>query len=897
MRKILALILALCMVLSTMGTVVFADSTANVAKVGNIEYPTIDEAIANWTANTTLTLLDDVTLNDVITLKSTEHHILDLGTYTMTAASKKNAIEITPEGAGTAAKSCLTINADENNPGGITSGKSCISYRKTNGINDRLMITINGGVFNGTISSSSNNGGQACPYFVFNGGTFNSSINLTKAMLKVTGGTFNGMFSCTGDSTAYRLISGGTFKFFTFMTADAPNKFAIGSAKSVYDVGLYVDANNYLVIGGPVKDTSDSNFGAHTTYGIGWNKTCLKYSSAATYGMHYMNADKAITDTNSESGDQTITLFANSNTDAKPKGNWTIDCSSGAVYSGNVKLQNPSASIKIILPENEVYTGIVTQSGDNNYIVVEEKIENGKKIITYNQKSTMDDEEVILTRENSKTLYSFEKALEVAIPGDTITLQKDISCNVNTTRAIALLALSNTVKIDLNEKTLSASDPEIPTFINGETYVITNGTIIGDVVNNGGELIFDGVNVEGDVVINAGSADITGGKFTGAVTVADEDALDITGGRFFVDPTAYVSDGYDVIRHDSYYEVKNLSLEAKSISVEFVKTDVSGTVDNLEGKDTYNIVLKANAGDEINELASADLTFKFSGTPVNGGAMAYSIVAVDNMTLTKIDDRYMFNYSGSPVFEDSGESLVIGELTIDGYGLYTFSTVDTATNIVNATTFYDNLVDYYVKDGDTDASAATGGLVVADYIDTEIKVPTRTLTVNVTFPNAVIDNSADYQNMKVEITGNIDGVTQTIPYALGDGSGNNAVYVVEEDRLVLNESYTVTVSGAGYRTARYTVTMTDNKKLNFWNNVKDNKVEIEEGKVSSAVELNFLAGDIVADNNINIYDLSAVVSYFTQQATIANGYVKYDLNRDGKIDSKDVAYILVSWGK
>jgi len=151
--------------------------------------------------------------------------------------------------------------------------------------------------------------------------------------------------------------------------------------------------------------------------------------------------------------------------------------------------------------------------------------------------------------------------------------------------------------------------------------------------------------------------------------------------------------------------------------------------------------------------------------------------------------------------------------------------------------------------------------------------------------------------MKVEITGNIDGVTQTIPYALGDGSGNNAVYVVEEDRLVLNESYTVTVSGAGYRTARYTVTMTDNKKLNFWNNVKDNKVEIEEGKVSSAVELNFLAGDIVADNNINIYDLSAVVSYFTQQATIANGYVKYDLNRDGKIDSKDVAYILVSWGK
>ena len=51
-----------------------------VAKVGNTEYATIDEAIAAWTNNTTLTLLSDVTLSDVITLKSTEYHILDLGT-------------------------------------------------------------------------------------------------------------------------------------------------------------------------------------------------------------------------------------------------------------------------------------------------------------------------------------------------------------------------------------------------------------------------------------------------------------------------------------------------------------------------------------------------------------------------------------------------------------------------------------------------------------------------------------------------------------------------------------------------------------------------------------------------------------------------------------------------
>mgnify|MGYP002538103148 CR=1 FL=1 len=61
---------------------------------------------------------------------------------------------------------------------------------------------------------------------------------------------------------------------------------------------------------------------------------------------------------------------------------------------------------------------------------------------------------------------------------------------------------------------------------------------------------------------------------------------------------------------------------------------------------------------------------------------------------------------------------------------------------------------------------------------------------------------------------------------------------------------------------------------------------------------NFLAGDIVKDNSINIYDLSAVVAYFgTEMATSEyNKYAKYDLNRDGNIDITDVAYVLHNFG-
>ena len=270
-----------------------------VAKVGNVEYGNIDEAIAAWTHNTTLTLMSDVTLNNVITLMSTEHHILNLGTYTMTAASGKDAIEILPKGVGKAARQCLTINADATTPGGITaSGKSCIYYYNSEKIDDRMTITINGGVFNGSYAINQLTGpknvlgfvssplrGQGAAYCVINGGTFNAQVLLNAGMLKVTGGVFHKNLSCYGDVTAYRLISGGRFKSMT-MTADAEGKFTVGTAKSVYDVGLYVDEEGYLVVGGPVI-TADraGEFSKKESYSK-WS-SYLKYSSAAEHGLYY----------------------------------------------------------------------------------------------------------------------------------------------------------------------------------------------------------------------------------------------------------------------------------------------------------------------------------------------------------------------------------------------------------------------------------------------------------------------------------------------------------------------------------------------------------------------------------------------------------------------------------
>ncbi|MBO5831778.1 MAG: hypothetical protein J6Q95_00580, partial [Alistipes sp.] len=277
-----------------------------VAKVGETTYYNIDEAIAAWTNNTTLTLLNDVTLNDVVTLKSTEHHILNLSTYTLTAASGKNAIEITCEGLANATYA-LTINADATTPGGINApGKACIYYKKSGSTKDRPIILINNGVFSGSYSiNSTSNGNTNCPQFWINGGVFNNNVNLYKNLLKITGGTFHGWINCAGDGSAYRLISGGRFKSWQFMTADAPKKFAVSTKMSTdssgnwigtYDVGVYVDKEGYLVVGGPVI-TEETRAEYEATYGVKFaNKTTyskwssyLKYSSAAEHGLYYTN--------------------------------------------------------------------------------------------------------------------------------------------------------------------------------------------------------------------------------------------------------------------------------------------------------------------------------------------------------------------------------------------------------------------------------------------------------------------------------------------------------------------------------------------------------------------------------------------------------------------------------
>ena len=281
---------------------------AQVAKVGNTEYATIDEAISAWTNGTTLTLLSDVTLSDVIMLSSTEYHILDLGTYTMTAKkgsgtlgflSNKDAIEIVNNGRSSASYA-LDIKADATNPGGITTNKAVVKTTGKSGVKDRPIIRFYGGVFNGSnVVSHSGSNGTNCPQFWFYGGEFNGTVYANRAKFIFYGGTFNGSLQMSVDSSADALVVGGKFKQLSNLYGSTLNtdKFTIGSAAGVYDRGIYVDKDGYYVItSAPITEVS-AKYPAVKKESYNSNNY-FYYSAAATYGMFYEVASEAGTGSN-----------------------------------------------------------------------------------------------------------------------------------------------------------------------------------------------------------------------------------------------------------------------------------------------------------------------------------------------------------------------------------------------------------------------------------------------------------------------------------------------------------------------------------------------------------------------------------------------------------------------
>ena len=432
--------------------------------------------------------------------------------------------------------------------------------------------------------------------------------------------------------------------------------------------------------------------------------------------------------------------------------------------------------------------------------------------------------------------------------------------------------------------------------IGGGQQSVGDVTISGGIIDaksDRGAAIGGGQQATGDSNIIISGGDITvasdfGENLLGNST-GEPAGAKISGGTFNVDASDYCEDGFSPKLVNGKYVVDDSADELKL----FFKQ-------NTDDANAYDIMLSGE-GKNINRLNAADLTFKLDTID----KITYEVSAADGMSIIpQKNDRYEFHFNGKTgITTDSGAEVKIGTVKFDGYGSFKFYATD---GKITATTTQDNLVTEFVS-ADT---SNKGKLEIAgndSIIDTTRSIPVKTLTVNVSFPHEVNENAAEYQDMTVEISGgDLAGAVKT--FKLGNTNSDvdantktvamtNGAYTVSAE-LTQNITYNVTVSGAGYRTARHTVNMSDDKVLNFWNNVKSEETEVEVGNTDTKMIKNFLAGDIVKDGNINIYDLSAIVSYFNPLTTsLADKYAKYDSNRDGKIDMMDISIILTSWNE
>ncbi len=576
-----------------------------------------------------------------------------------------------------------------------------------------------------------------------------------------------------------------------------------------------------------------------------------------------------------------------------------------AASNGNVVIENGTLDITGVVSSCAVF-GTGVYSGDNqkirfnNVTVVGDGYQSGYRVFYANRGPiSINDSVIDLKNEQASAggVFGSENTYPIDITGTEINLD-------NTKRGFV------NVEVDIEDSTLDMKNSEKTAFRNATgTITNTNVTVenyeyaVEDDADNGkleitGEnsVVTFRNNTAADIYIAKESEIVVSDKATLTANLID----DATANKVKADETATV-----ILRTDE-------------IEVAFEKVTGEGILDNS----LYNIVLRADTAKEINRLTAADLTFEFVQTEGrNGTQMSYEIVkpADKNIEINEVTaNRYEFHFDGENGADDTAESIVIAQVRFGGYGKFTFKVANAEENVVHATSLENNIVDSYIVNGDIDSGE--GKLLLNNNVSDKdndgssdgtieaiVAVPKHNLDIEVNFNNKLAaDVTEAYQNMTVTISGG--DVEDVLAIPLWAEGGKKATY---STKLTENTTYTVTLEGAGYRTARYTVKMTGDKKLVFWNNVQDDDTVTEYDKdadgnwaeTGKKAKVNFLAGEIVKDNDINIYDLSAVVSYFGEdkidEATDAlkKSYVKYDLNRDGKINSKDVAYVLVSWGQ
>lgn len=327
---------------------------------------------------------------------------------------------------------------------------------------------------------------------------------------------------------------------------------------------------------------------------------------------------------------------------------------------------------------------------------------------------------------------------------------------------------------------------------------------------------------------------------------------------------------------------------------------------------TEGLIVIADPEAPVTNLLGTQFTIS-NNADVGFDAVDYEIVPADGFALLYDEATGLYEINVKPVDgvrpamseAAAGKGIVIGKLIYKGgYGKGTIKAENIRLTVEKSDNTYKEI-------------DATNAGFEFKY---DIPEPSADLKVNVNLGRhyTKVDNAKAYQNMKLRVysarLGFIDFDLGTDSVAYNEKNGtlqttgkveydpDAKTYTLTLEKLPAFDKYTVFVSGDGYRDAKAQFDLNENTTVDFWSNANDSEIaqvtKATSGIVKTAKK-NFLAGDIIMNGVIDLYDLSAVSSYYGKSNLTAGDkdYIQYDLNRDGKVDLDDISILLAGWAE
>ena len=341
------------------------------------------------------------------------------------------------------------------------------------------------------------------------------------------------------------------------------------------------------------------------------------------------------------------------------------------------------------------------------------------------------------------------------------------------------------------------------------------------------------------------------------------------------------------------------------------KNDVDTTANNGSNE---GLIVVADPEAPVTNFLGVQFTIS-NNADVGYDSVDYEIVPADGFALLYDEATGLYEINVKPVDgvrpavseAAAGKGIVIGKLVYNGgYGKGTISAENVMLTVEKSDNTYKEI------------SATNAGFE----FKYDIPEPSKNLKVIVDLSKhyAKVDNVKAYQNMKLRVYSarlgfiDFDLGTDSVAYSEKNGTLQTTgkveyfsddvtkKYTLTLENLPAFDKYTVFVSGDGYRDAKVQFDLNEDTTVNFWNNANDSaiaEISKETSGIVKTAKKNFLAGDIIMNGVIDIYDLSAVSSYYGKSNLTAGDkdFIQYDLNRDGKVNLDDISILLAGWAE